>query len=249
LSKITIILQARTGSKRLPGKTLSKIEGKFLIWHIINRLKKVKSVDQIILATTKKTEDDILEKIGLQNNIFIFRGNSNNVLKRYYHCAKKFDADPIIRITGDCPLLDPLLIDQMIEFYLTHNYDYVSNTIKPTYPDGLDVEIFSFKILEKLMNKVSKQSDKEHVTSYIIENIKDFKVFNYENKTDLSDIRLTVDEKQDLKLIRKIFSLLQPKIIFSLNDIMKIINQNPKIIEMNKGIFRNEGYFISKNAD
>lgn len=220
-----------------------------MIWHIINRLKKVKSVDQIILATTKKTEDDILEKIGLQNNIFTFRGDSNNVLKRYYQCAKKFDADPIIRITGDCPLTDPLLIDEMIEFYITHNYDYVSNTIKPTYPDGLDVEIFSFKILEQIEKLTHLKSDREHVTSFILNNKSQFKTFNFENKKDLSKFRLVVDEKNDLKLVRKIYAFMRPNTFFSFKTVLRLLAKNPNFLNINRDISRNEGYAASLKKD
>jgi spore coat polysaccharide biosynthesis protein SpsF (cytidylyltransferase family) len=153
--KIIVIIQSRLGSTRLPKKVIKSIQQKTIILHVINRLKAIPKIDNIVLATTKKNEDSILIKIAKQNNIDFFQGKTNNVLNRYYECAKKFNGDIIIRITSDCPLLDPKLILKMLNFYLNNNYDYLSNTIKPTFPDGLDVEIFSFKTLARA-HKLSK---------------------------------------------------------------------------------------------
>src|SRR3989304_8006572 len=133
--KITVMIQARTGSTRFPSKTLAKIENKPMMWHIINRVKKIKSVEQIALITTRKKTDKVLLKIAEKNNIFGFTGDTHDLLNRHYQCALKIDADPIIRITSDCPLTDPQLVEKILQFYLDHNYDYVTNTISPTYPD------------------------------------------------------------------------------------------------------------------
>lgn len=241
-SKVTIMIQARIESKRFPQKVISSIAGKPMIWHIINRLKHVKSSNQIILLTTKKTSDKILVKLAEKNNILFFTGPINDVLKRYYLCANQFSADPIVRITGDCPLVDFSLIDQIIKFYQSHDYDYVSNTIKPTYPDGLDVEVFSFKTLEKMYKLATKKSDREHVTSFIIQNKSKFKIFNFKNKKDLSKFRLTVDEKNDLKLIRKIYSYMKPNTIFSSKAVYSFLKKNPDLLEINLNIIRNDGY-------
>jgi spore coat polysaccharide biosynthesis protein SpsF (cytidylyltransferase family) len=241
-SKVTIMIQARIESKRFPQKVISSIAGKPMIWHIINRLKHVKSSNQIILLTTKKTSDKILVKLAEKNNILFFTGPINDVLKRYYLCANQFSADPIVRITGDCPLVDFSLIDQIIKFYQSHDYDYVSNTIKPTYPDGLDVEVFSFKTLEKMYKLATKKSDREHVTSFIIQNKSKFKIFNFKNKKDLSKFRLTVDEKNDLKLIRKIYSYMKPNTIFSSKAVYSFLKKNPDLLEINRNIIRNDGY-------
>jgi len=249
VKKITIMIQARTGSKRFPKKVLAKIEKKSMIWHVINRVKGVKGVDQVILVTTRKKEDNILLKIAKESNIIGFVGSTHDVLERYYKCALKYNADPIIRITGDCPLVDPYIIEKMLRFYVKHNYDYASNTQPPTYPDGLDTEIFSFKTLEKVHHNAKLRSDREHVTSYIRKNLKKFKIFNYENHHDLSNLRWTVDEKQDLKFVKKIYAEMRPKLIFPMKSVMKIITKDPKIVEVNKGIRRNEGYFLSLKED
>ena len=131
--KIIIIIQARIGSTRFPKKVLKLIQQKPVIWHVINRLKQIPKIDNIVLATTKKKEDKILIKIAKQNAINHFQGKNNNVLNRFYECAKNFDADIIIRITSDCPLIDPNLIKKMLNFYMHNNYDYLSNTIIPTF--------------------------------------------------------------------------------------------------------------------
>lgn len=247
--KKTIILQARTGSHRLSKKVLRKIQGRPLISYVINRVKKTRNVDQIILATTRRKEDNVLLKIAMQNGIKTYSGDNNDVLNRYFQCALVFKADPIIRITGDCPLIDPLIIEEILEFYLNHNYDYVSNTIIPTYPDGLDVEIFSFKALKTAFCLAKKKSDREHVTPYIKRNSNKFKLHNYRNKKNLSLLRWTVDEEIDLKMARKIYQKMKPKTIFSMIEILQMLSKYPKISDLNKGIKRNEGYLKSLKKD
>ena len=248
-NKITIMLQARMDSKRLPGKVMLSISGKPMIFHVINRLKHVKLADQIILLTTKKSVDDILIKMAKKNNILYYRGPINDVLKRYHDCANKFSSNIIVRITADCPLIDPLLIDEMLDFYQSHTYDYVSNTLKPTFPDGLDVEIFSHHMLQILEKLTTKKSDREHVTSFILKNKSQFKVFNFENSKDLSKFRWTVDQDNDLKFVRKIYNLMKPKTIFSLKNILKLIEKCPELLNINKNMIRNEGYIKSLKKD
>ena len=150
--KITIIIEARTGSSRLPNKVIAEIEGKPMIFYVIDRVKQIKSAEQIILATTQEKNDQILTEIAQQNSIITFVGDSIDVLNRDYQCALQNNADPIIRITGDCPLIDPGIVEEMLQFYLKNNYDYVSNRINPKYPDGLDVEIYSFNTLQTFVS-------------------------------------------------------------------------------------------------
>lgn len=249
MSKVTIIIQARTGSRRFPKKVLAKIQNKPLIWHVINRAKKVRAVQQIILATSRKKEDQTLLKIARKTNIIGYAGDEKNVLNRFYKCALEFNADPIIRITGDCPLIDPKIIEMLLCIYKKNKFNYVTNTLHPTYPDGLDIEIFSFKVLKKINEVAKLKSEREHVTPYLRKNIKKFKIYNLEYKSDLSEYRWTVDEKSDLKFVRKIYSLMKPKLIFGLPEILKVININHKLLEINQGIRRNEGYFHSIRED
>ena len=247
--KITIIIQARTASQRLSRKVLRKILGRPMIWYILRRIKESENVAQVVLATTKNKEDDILADIAKKNKILVFRGDDLDVLNRYYECAKKYKADPIIRITADCPLIDSFLVDEMIDFYLKNNYDYVSNTIIPTYPDGLDVEIFSFKTLEFAVNNARKKSEREHVTVYIKNNPQKFKLFNYKNENDLSNYRWTVDEEEDLLFVRKIYSKMKPDVVFKYQKILELLSSFPDLLKINQGFKRNEGYKKSLEND
>ncbi len=239
------MIQARADSSRLPNKVLKTIEDKPLLWHVINRAKQVKNVDQIILITTRREIDKKIIDIANESQILSFQGDTLDVLNRHYQCALKFNADPIIRITSDCPLIDPKLAEEILEFFLSNNYDYVSNTISPTYPDGLDTEIFSFMALKEAANQAKLKSEREHMTSYIKNNSERFKLYNYKNEQDNSKFRWTVDEKSDLEFVRRIYFEMSPKKIFSMNDILEIISKNPEIQKINSGIMRNEGYMKS----
>jgi spore coat polysaccharide biosynthesis protein SpsF len=249
LSKTTVIIQARTGSTRLPKKVLAKIQNQYLVEHVINRVKSTKNIDQIILATTNKEEDKILLKIAKKNNIIGYAGEVNNVLKRYFKCAEKFNADPIIRITADCPLIDPIIIEKILKFFQRNTFDYVTNTLPPTFPDGLDVEIFSFDSLKKSYNKAKLKSEKEHVTPYIRNHKKLFKTFNLKHNLDLSQHRWTVDEKLDLKFVRLIYAKMKPEKFFGMKEILSIIDKNPILSNINHNIMRNEGYLKSLKLD
>lgn len=247
--KITVLIQARTQSVRLPNKVLALIEGKSLIWYIIERLKNSKTIDQIVLAVPSHEKDHELIRIAEDSNVLSFIGDENDVLERFYNAALKFNADPIIRITGDCPLVDPFLLDKMVKFYLENNYDYVSNTIIPTYPDGLDIEVFSLEALSKAFSKAKLKSEREHVTPYIWKNPLIFNLYNYKNSEDQSSLRWCVDEQSDLELIRWIYSNLKPKIVFPFKEVLKLIESNPSILKINEKINRNEGYLKSIKED
>ena len=168
-NKTIIIVQARLTSTRFPNKILKKIGNDTLIEILLKRLSLCKAVDQIVLAIPGNKKNKILSKI-LKSNIPVFYGSENDVLDRYYKAAKKFKATYIVRISGDCPLIDPKVIDKAVDFFKTNKFDYVSNTIKPTYPDGLDVEVFNFESLKKAWKKAKIPSDREHVTKYILNN-------------------------------------------------------------------------------
>ena len=247
--KITVMIQARTGSTRFPKKTLELIEKKPMIWHVINRVKKIKSIEQIALITTRKNSDKILLKIANENGIFGFAGDVHDLLNRHYQCALKINADPIIRITSDCPLTDPKLVEKILDFYLNNDYDYVSNVIKPSYPDGLDVEIFSFSALKNAVKNAKLMSEREHVSPYFMKNPEKFKIYNVENKKNLSHLRWTVDQIEDIKFIRKIYSRMKPKTVFSMNDVLKIIHNEPNLQKINSQFKRNEGYVKSLRND
>lgn len=247
--KITIMIQARIGSRRLPKKVLAKIQNKPLIYYIVSRAEKAKKIDQIILLTTRKTEDKPLLRLAKKYKIEGYSGDVNDVLTRFYKCAIEFRADPIIRITGDCPLIDPKLIDKLLDVYNKNKYDYVTNTLPPTFPDGLDIEIFSFKTLEKTYKNAKLKSEREHVTPYIRNHSQKFKIYNLKNRENLSHLRWTVDESKDLKFVRKIYSLMKPSITFDHGEILKVISKFPLLTQINQNIIRNKGYLKSLKND
>ena len=249
---VVCIIQARMGSKRLPGKVLMEFCGKPLLGHIIERVRKSKFVDKIVVATTDKSKDDKIEKLAENMRIDIFRGDDDDVLDRFYKGAKKFGTDTIVRVTGDCPLVDSLIVDQTIEYFAKNNFDYVSNAYPvPTYPDGLDVEVFSFKALEAAWRKASLPSEREHVTTYIWKNKnKDFKLGSVKSDTDLSKKRWTVDKPEDAEFVRKIYeALYSKKPFFNTKDILKLLKEKPELERINQGIARNEGYSESLKKD
>ena len=238
--KIAVIVQARITSTRLPGKVLMKIKKKQMLWHVINRLKLSKKINEIILAISNRKDDDILEEFAKKNNIKYFRGSRDNVLLRYYGAAKKFQPDIIVRITSDCPLIDPGIIDLVIKRHIKTKADYTSNVFKRTFPRGLDVEVFNFEVLEKICKKTSKKYEKEHVTPYIYEHPKVFKLQNLEAKSIFRrpDLRLTVDTKEDMKLIKKIYNYLYKDHmqIFYIDEVIELFNKKPELSKINFSI-------------
>jgi glutamate-1-semialdehyde 2,1-aminomutase len=218
--KIAAIVQARMGSSRLPGKVLRNITGKPMIELLLNRLSKSKKLDEIIVSTTKKIEDDKLNSVILSLGYKCFRGSEKDVLDRYYETAKKIKADVIVRITGDCPLIDPGIVDECIKSHECLKVDYFSNTFPPTYPDGLDVSVISFEALERANNEAKKILDREHVTSYMI-NSETFSKASIQYYKNLSHLRWTVDNLNDLNLVKKIFEFFSPDIHFKWEDILR----------------------------
>ena len=250
MTKTVGIIQVRLDSTRLPKKALKEIVGKPMITHLIERIKQSKKLDEIIVATTEdKSDDEVVNVIG-KLNIPTFRGSYEDVLDRYFQAAKKYDADVIVRITGDCPLIDPDVVDEIIEYFNNHDFDYVSNTIKPTYPDGLCVEVFSFKALEKAWNQAELLSEREHVTPYITKHPEIFKIKNIENSVDLSDLRWCVDQQEDLDFVKEVFkSLYNKDYVFHMEEILELLDKNPDLKKINTGIQRNEGYIKSLKED
>lgn len=250
MKKIGAIVQIRVDSTRLPKKALSDILGKPMTIRLLERVQRSELIDEIIVATTKNKTDDDLVKIVEENNIKIYRGSTEDVLDRYYKAAKQNDIDIIVRITGDCPLVDPEIVDNIIRYFIDNDFDYVSNTIKPTFPDGICVEVFSYNTLEKTWNEAKLMSEREHVTPYITKHTEIFEIKNFENNEDLSDLRWTVDEPEDLEFVREIYKrLYNKKNVFHLRDVLKLLEKNPKLKNINTGIMRNEGYFKSLKDD
>ncbi|WP_196008126.1 cytidylyltransferase domain-containing protein [Clostridium tyrobutyricum] len=237
---IVCIVQARIGSTRLPAKVLKKICGKTVLEHDIDRLKRVKNIDNIVIATTTLERDNIIIEEAKRLNVSYFRGSEEDVLSRYYYAAIENKADVIVRVTSDCPLIDSEVTEKIIQYYLDNNtkYDYVSNTIDRTYPRGLDTEVFSFKALEKAFNEAESLRDKEHVTPYIWDNPRIFRLAQYKNKVKYSHLRWTLDTKEDFQLISGIYDKLYSKKEnkFNMNDILNLYKKYPELLKINENI-------------
>jgi spore coat polysaccharide biosynthesis protein SpsF len=235
--KVTAIIQARITSTRLPGKVLMDIEKMPLLWHLINRLKFSKKIDEIILAIPDTEKNDKLEQFAQKYNLRYFRGSEGDVLSRYYGAAKKFKCGIILRITGDNPLYDPSLIDFAIEKHSFSGGDYTSTSIKKKFPEGVRVEVLNFKVLEMAYEKAREKSQREHVTPYIYQNFSNFKIVSIENNDDLSNLRWTVDEDDDLKFVREIYKHLYKKNkIFSGKNILDLLRKKPELSDINQKI-------------
>lgn len=249
---IAVIIQARFGSTRLPGKVLKKINGKTLLEILIERLRHCASVKDIIIATTDNPKDEKIVALAKKLKVPFFRGSEHDVLDRFYQAACKFNVDDIVRVTSDCPLMDPAIVDGVVSFYKKNkeHLDYASNVDPPTFPDGMDVEVFSFGALERIWRQAKLPSDREHVTAHMRHRPGEFKMDNLRNGIDFSTIRLTVDEPEDFILIRRIFSALYPKNpTFNLEDVLNFLTKNKNLTKINAGIMRNEGYAISLKKD
>lgn len=219
-----LVVQARTESKRLPKKVIKKLSNSEIISIILKRLKKCKNVDKIIVATCKDKYYEKLIKILNKNNIDCFVGSKKNVLKRFYDLSKKYNTKNIVRITADCPLVDWKIIDSMIGKFKRNKFDYFCNTNPRTFPDGLDVEIFTMKALKASFDKSVKNFDKEHVTSFIINSNK-FKKSSISYSKNFGNIRFTIDNQKDYYFFKKVFNNFYPNIFFSWKD---VINMNIK---------------------
>ena len=240
---IVAIIQARMGSTRMPKKVMQKIIDTPLIKILFDRVSQSKKINKIILATTTNHNDDLLAKYLKHINYDVYRGDEINVLDRYYQAAEKENADVIVRITGDCPLVDAELIDQLITGFVDNGADYASNREPATYPDGLDVEVFTREVLEDAKNNARTSYQKEHVTPYIINSNKYSKYYlTYEE--DLSKERWTVDEPEDLVLVAEIFKYFYPKTNFSWKEVLQLREINPEIFTANQHIMRNEGAML-----
>jgi len=246
---ILAIIQARASSTRLPEKVLLPLLGKPMLERQIDRVKRSKRIDRIMVATSTNNSDDVIDELCQKIDISCFRGSLGDVLDRYYSAAKESRPEHVVRITGDCPVIDHEVIDEVISLHLKSKADYTSNTINPTYPDGLDVEVVKFTSLKEAWEKAELASEREHVTPYIKKQEK-FKKANLENNEDLSSVRLTVDEQVDYDVIKFIYdSLFIKKNDFNLDDIMNLFRDNLDKMSLNQEIVRNEGYIKSLRDD
>ncbi|MCF6465226.1 cytidylyltransferase domain-containing protein [Clostridium sp. Cult2] len=237
--KTVCIIQARMGSTRLPGKVMLDLCGKTVLWHVIERVKRVKNIDEIVIATTTGKKDDVIVEEVLKYGAKVFRGSEEDVLSRYYYAAKENKADVVVRLTSDCPLIDPEVTNDVIDFYLNNNnnLDYVSNTLERTFPRGLDTEVFSFEALEKAFNEATLQRDKEHVTPYIWDNPNKFSLGNYKNNVNYSHLRWTLDTEEDYELISRVYKeLFNNEHTFYFREIIELVERKPELHNINATI-------------
>jgi spore coat polysaccharide biosynthesis protein SpsF len=244
--KTVAIVQARMGSTRLPGKVLADIHGKPLLGRLLDRLYETKLLDEVVVATTLNKEDDPLVEWLIFNNVKLFRGSETDVLNRYYQCATRFGADLIVRVTADDPLKDSSIIEKSIRLCLdSQDIDYASNTLQPTYPEGLDIEVFRMSALIRANTEAELPSEREHVTPYIWSHPEKFVLRSFSMVPNLSHWRWTVDNPADLEFMRHIFGHFIKNPNIGYREIITYIEQNSELMKINSGIARNEGYLKS----
>lgn len=248
--KVLALLQARTSSTRLPGKVMKPILGVPMILRQIERLRRAVMIDQLTVVTSTEASDNALASLCAANGVSCFRGSLNDVLDRFYQAAHHVNPLHVVRLTADCPLTDPCLIDQVIRFHLEGEYDYVSNSVEPTYPDGLDVEVFRFNRIEQAWLEATLPSMREHVTPFLYQQPQRFKIGQYKGAPNLSHLRWTVDEPLDFKLVERIYTMLYPaNPAFTTQDILQLLGEHPELQALNTNIQRNEGMVKSLQQD
>jgi len=238
--RVVIITQARMTSTRLPGKVAIEVLGKSLLEHHLERLQRSRLKSQVVVATTTNSSDDIIINICKGLGVAVYRGSEDDVLARYFHAATKFAADIVVRVTSDCPLIDPAVIDKIIARYLSlePNIDYVSNCrLKQTYPRGLDTEVFGFSGLKTAHEQAREPFEREHVTPHLWQHPKQFMLSNVEHDVDISRHRWTVDTPEDMDLIERILRACYPSNPeFGLQDCINVLRENPAWENINKHI-------------
>lgn len=248
--KVIAIIQARMGSTRLPGKMTMDLSGKPVIAHVIERAQMVTHIHEVWLATTIARSDDVLANWAKEHQVKYCRGSEYDVLDRYYQTAIGARANVVVRVTGDCPLLDPVVIDQVVKAHLEGGAEYTSNIHPPTFPDGLDTEVFSFATLEKIWKEAVLRSEREHVTPYLWKNPELFPQRNIVHTPDLSAERWTLDTPEDLEFLRRVVAACNVRGGFcGMEEILEILHMHPEWRQINQMYERNEGYQKSVMED
>lgn len=247
---IAAFIQARTSSTRFPGKVLKPILGKPMLQLQIERVLSCQTIDRVVVVTSTAEEDQKIVDLGKKINVDVFCGNLENVLDRFYQAAVKFKPEHIVRLTGDCPLIDPKVVDDMVRLYLNKQSDYGTNCMPPTYPDGLDAEIFSFKALKEARDEAYLPSHLEHISVFFEGQPERFKIANLACNIDFSNLRWTVDEPEDFEFVKIIFETLYPvNPLFRMNDVLDLVTNKSELSQLNKHFIRNEGLLKSKEKD
>jgi len=242
--RVNAIIQARCGSTRFPEKVFADIDGKPLLWHVVNRLKYTRKIDEIIVATTKNEQDDVIEKWCENENVCYFRGSENDVLNRYYQAALAFKSDIVVRVTADDPFKEPKVIDEVIEKLIKENLDLVTNNYPPSFPEGLDCEAFTFATLKKMEREAKDEFEREHVTQYVYHHPDMFRIGNVLSREQLSEYRWTIDTIEDYEMVKAIYSKRESDLsgILLMDEILDILNKYPKIADINSKVKRSAMY-------
>jgi len=251
--KSVAIIQARMNSSRLPGKVLKQVSGRPLISFMYERVSSSEELDYVVVATSQESSDDPIYEYCIKHAIPCQRGSLDDVLDRYYTVAEMMSADIVVRLTGDCPVIAPKVIDELVKVYKKGGYDYVANTAPPdgvTFPEGMDVEVFSMAALKRAWNEAKKPSDREHVTFYFWKNPDIFSCYRYDLEEDYSMFRLTVDYPQDFELIEKILmELYEDDPLFTMREIICYLEKNPLVRQLNADIESFSGWKPSLDRD
>jgi spore coat polysaccharide biosynthesis protein SpsF len=234
-ARVVAIIQARMGSSRLPGKVLAEIEGRPMLWRVLERARAAQSLSEVMVATTGEPRDDAIVDLCRQHGVVCFRGSEADVLDRYYHAAKQQGADFVARITSDCPLIDSEIIDQVVREFLAGDFDYASNGLTRTYPRGLDIEVMTFEALQRAHAEARPAYQRAHVTPFIYENPTRFKILAVTGAQDYSELRWTVDTPEDLAFVRAIYQRLENQNC-GWREIVKLLELEPQLAGINASI-------------
>ena len=234
--RIVAIIQARMGSTRFPGKVLKNIDGQTMLARVVNRAHRATLIDELVVATTLKSSDEAIVAESRKVNASVFRGNEEDVLDRYYQAAVTYNAENIVRITSDCPLIDPEEIDKVVREFLNQKPDYASNCLERTYPRGLDTEVMTIEALARAWKEAREPYQRAHVTPYIYQNPSLFRLCSVKADANYSTHRWTVDTPEDLTFIRVIYQRLDQGVEFGWEDVMRVLDKEPQLMELNKDI-------------
>ncbi len=244
MERTVAIIQARCGSTRFPSKVFADIDGRPLIWHVVDRLKHAKTIDKIVIATTVSPKDDCLEQWCKDNGIDCYRGSEENVLNRYYCASEAFPSDYVVRITADDPFKEPAVIDAVVTKLINEGYDHVTDNLPPSFPEGLDCEAFKKEALDRSEKDAETDFEREHVTQYIYHHPEIFKIGNVSCDRNLSYLRWTIDKEVDLEMVRTVYANRKPGNtgILLMDEILQILKDNPEIEKINSEVERSAMY-------
>jgi spore coat polysaccharide biosynthesis protein SpsF len=237
-AKVVAIIQARMGSTRLPGKVLKDLEGETVLARVVNRLRSARLIEELLVATSNLPADDAILEECNRCVVPVFRGDENDVLDRYFRAAQSCRAEIVVRITSDCPLIDPDVTDKTIQAFIHERPDYASNALIRTFPRGLDTEVMTVQALERAWHSAPQPYQRAHVTPYLYQNPNKFKILSVTNDTDYSSHRWTLDTPEDLKFIRAIYTRFKKRGDFGWHDVLQILNREPELMEINRLIMQ-----------